>query len=1041
MHVCRHRTLISRLVRKGKDASLIRHYTIEAAKHSLALVVVDRHSITADEYGRPKSVLHGLPGGTETDLPQSAESEVVLPHRITQNADQHSPFEEQKASDLQGNVKKDLPSEQDIPGLPQPIQGGPAEEHSSPVRKSDQANIDISIVEAEDKATALLRTLLSYPDRIAQRRAALKRIVERNLHAHLYTVLRVYTRAAVVLTLHYKRKGSDQYVLLKSLIEKLRNIRLPLDSFVEANGHSSLDQRIAAAGRVRQRHPLIEDFDREFEALAPLLDVVKKRCETNPHGYCNKSSLPNASASQGDPRVNVESLHISPAEIGDGVDLGEKPGAEKSVVSPRPSPVLNSEAAKEFREGIQARAKQQFLSQTKGQGTSRATTLTESHVGERSPQTPARKEISAIVSPSHKATTTRSLQDITSEDLANRLLSKYSLIHRSSAKSTTSSSARKDYQTEATASMATKSMQPLERAGHHRYVSFDVLRQLPTLVWKIHDFKKLDGVFNTFFGANKFYSKFPWRFYYFWCNEINPEAPLILMHETAAKEFVYKIHDRFPDDQRIKFPDPAQWPGVIADFKAFPGVEPQILPGEPMDRGEFDAMKGRVQPFEVHPATAEKKDLMEKLRAMIDSTATCAIKNKKEKQAKAQAEFTKTTGEAMQRMQAALGLRQTPANGVADLGLLEVDKPVTLPFHQSAVIICIDVEAHETMKTVITEIGITTLDTNDLRGVPPGPLGINWRKKVRSRHLRTEEYKYHVNHQWISGCPDHFKFGESEFVPMNDLARVVGTCFRPPFSGPPDTTVHPTKVTVFHGPTDAEVRWINPNNGQAMKHNPLTQEFIPAAEQKRNIVFLGHDVDNDIAYLRQVGYNISNLSNIIHVADTCTLYSSLTGTKNKTRLSKILAEIDIEGWYLHNAGNDAWYTMAAAIGMAVGDREGKKFGDQSSRTSDDDESTTVTSSTPVVKDVMTSAEEVKEGNATTTPVQVEEEDLITFDDPEPTTTSDDTARPADDVANAPVEIEEPHVEDTQNYDRLQEEGGMLAYLRSRLRIADEEAKK
>ncbi|PNS16245.1 hypothetical protein CAC42_6352 [Sphaceloma murrayae] len=582
----------------------------------------------------------------------------------------------------------------------------------------------------------------------------------------------------------------------------------------------------------------------------------------------------------------------------------------------------------------------------------------------------------------------------------------------------------------------------VEKGGHHRYVPVDLLRQLPSAVWKIHDYKKSEGVFNSFFTAEKFFSKFPWRFHFFWCNDINPNGPLILVHETYARMFIDQVQKRFPKDTRIVFPSVAEWPGLIADFKYYPGVEPQVLPDEPRSKDAFNSMRERLQAFPLHDDTAHRPELVAQLKETIEATATCLAKNKKELKVRAQAEFNKTSNEAMKKMQRALGLLPVDLQGDDPLGPLETSHPTGICPFQSPVIICVDVEAHERMKSVVTEIGIATLDTSEIQDIAPGTFGINWQDKIRTRHIRTQEYRHHVNRQFVSGCPDNFKFGVSEFVPVKELAATVATCFRPPFGA-------------------------SYQSSQTAALDPTAPTFKPAgtSEPKRNLILLGHDTDNDIAYLKQVGYDVSNLSNIVHVADTCTLYSALTGSRNKTRLGKILDEIDIDAWYLHNAGNDAWYTLAAAIGLAVGEREGRKFGDQPAPDASVGPKAVATPAEPqqgwsthesavsnaVAKDTLA----VKQPQS---PAPVEEEDLISFDDPEPETSSavnskeDDAPAVSeeDQVCNQATWIAEEEsvpeartpetVIDTrsENTQKLKEKGGFLAYMVERL---EAEAKK
>lgn len=87
--------------------------------------------------------------------------------------------------------------------------------------------------------------------------------------------------------------------------------------------------------------------------------------------------------------------------------------------------------------------------------------------------------------------------------------------------------------------------------------------------------------------------------------------------------------------------------------------------------------------------------------------------------------------------------------------------------------------------------------------------------------------------------------------------------------------------------------------------------------QRRKIIFLGHDVDNDIAYLRKVGFDPLYRSNLLETMDTRSMYQAYTHDPNPTSLGRILGAFDLAGWHLHNAGNDAVYTIWALLAMAV----------------------------------------------------------------------------------------------------------------------------
>lgn len=83
------------------------------------------------------------------------------------------------------------------------------------------------------------------------------------------------------------------------------------------------------------------------------------------------------------------------------------------------------------------------------------------------------------------------------------------------------------------------------------------------------------------------------------------------------------------------------------------------------------------------------------------------------------------------------------------------------PYEQegSVIFISVDIEANERNASQITEIGIATLDTRDIKSIVPGQGGKNWMDKIRARHFRINEYKHIRNTEFVNGCPDRFEFG------------------------------------------------------------------------------------------------------------------------------------------------------------------------------------------------------------------------------------------------------------------------------------------
>lgn len=221
---------------------------------------------------------------------------------------------------------------------------------------------------------------------------------------------------------------------------------------------------------------------------------------------------------------------------------------------------------------------------------------------------------------------------------------------------------------------------------------------------------------------------------------------------------------------------------------------------------------------------------------------------------------------------------------------IDPSMPAPFTFDRSVVFVCVDVESYERAHDKITEIGIATLDTRDLDGLAPGNDGENWRLKVRARHFRIEQYKHLRNHEFVHGCPDRFDFGTSEFCSLEDAAAKVGACFKPPFCALPQEGAEGAFIAMM--------------------------EEIDLGEQ-RNIIFLGHDTLSDVRYLQQLGFNPLNLPNLLELQDTATMYRVWRREPNPTNLGKILYDFDIAGFNLHNAGNDAVFTVQSMLAICV----------------------------------------------------------------------------------------------------------------------------
>jgi hypothetical protein len=218
------------------------------------------------------------------------------------------------------------------------------------------------------------------------------------------------------------------------------------------------------------------------------------------------------------------------------------------------------------------------------------------------------------------------------------------------------------------------------------------------------------------------------------------------------------------------------------------------------------------------------------------------------------------------------------------LRIPRVDAEIKAPYSREhdAVIVSVDLEAYEHASSLITEIGIAILDTRHIAEIAPGKNGQNWFDKIEAHHLRIKDYEHLVNNTYVQGCPDRFNFGKSDFIALENAAQVVGLCF--------EQHSHDTTQSVALG---------------------------EAQENPRPIVLLGHNPDGDIRYLQTVGFNVYDNKSIREVLDTQLVYQALKDESNPRSLDSTLREFGIIPMNLHNAGNDAVYTMQALIAMTV----------------------------------------------------------------------------------------------------------------------------
>ena len=376
--------------------------------------------------------------------------------------------------------------------------------------------------------------------------------------------------------------------------------------------------------------------------------------------------------------------------------------------------------------------------------------------------------------------------------------------------------------------------------------------------------------------------------YYIWSDYYQTARRITFVPEHQLLALIDEINEAFPD-ARVTINDELREEGLVINFDDIERVDlrPRFL-GHSTSRAQFEYWTTNLPfPVQIEGMMPDNDRTLEAFRAKMELATEIAKNKKKAAGKKRQAENVVKRQDMVRvllRAERYLGMiektQQSSFPDVAKLSLAPIDVNEKPPhaFDADVVFIAIDVEAYERPPHSITEVGIATLDTRNLQDAAPKAIAEDWQQFIRARHFRIAEYKHLVNKDFVEGCPDRFEFGDSEFVGEDQISKAIADCFKPPYSG--------------SGSGDVQ-------------------------DEKRNIILVGHDVSADVNYFRKLGYNASNCGNIIDTIDTANLFRAYTHDPNPRSLGNALYEFDLMGWHLHNAGNDAVYTLWAMLAICT----------------------------------------------------------------------------------------------------------------------------
>lgn len=81
----------------------------------------------------------------------------------------------------------------------------------------------------------------------------------------------------------------------------------------------------------------------------------------------------------------------------------------------------------------------------------------------------------------------------------------------------------------------------------------------------------------------------------------------------------------------------------------------------------------------------------------------------------------------------------------------------------------------------------------------------------------------------------------------------------------------------------------------------------------RKVVVVGHDVAQDVDLILTVDIDVYDLPGLAEIVDNQRLQQHRKRFPNPQGLSGVLIDLEIDHFYLHNAGNDAVYTLQSML--------------------------------------------------------------------------------------------------------------------------------
>lgn len=177
--------------------------------------------------------------------------------------------------------------------------------------------------------------------------------------------------------------------------------------------------------------------------------------------------------------------------------------------------------------------------------------------------------------------------------------------------------------------------------------------------------------------------------------------------------------------------------------------------------------------------------------------------------------------------------------------------------NKKTIFISVDLEWWERNNKLLTEVGIAIYDPSEQFVIP----------RIQHEHYIIKEYQSKVNGRFVSNHKFHCSFTKSKLISMHECRKAFGS---------------------------------------------IIQSYENHAKKLgMNVVYVGHNFEGDLKVLTKNNFYTGDLE----VLDTMTMWLANPTATKFAALHKILGYLGISHGLLHNAANDAHYTLLLALSI------------------------------------------------------------------------------------------------------------------------------